>query len=264
VESNYRFGLPIAASTYADRVDFSLKVLHWGMLAIFVLWSSFFIYCLVRYRQSRQPRADAAGWRGHLVSFLPDGAVLAFEVILIFLLGLPIWSQIKEKFPAEKDAFVLDVTARQFSWGFHYPGPDGKVGARKPALVDVTNPLGLDPADPNATDDVVVFNEIHVPLGKPTLLNMTSQDVIHSFFVPEFRVKQDVVPGLRTPLWFEPTRAGRYEIACAQLCGTSHYVMRADLVVESQAEVDAWLVKMAAGGQAAAAPAPKPAEDWSL
>jgi cytochrome c oxidase subunit 2 len=241
---NYRFGLPIAASTYAGGVDAALNVLHVGMALIFVLWSAFFIYCLVRFRAGRQAKAEYAGWKSHATSFLPDFLVLSFEIWLIFFFGLPIWSQIKEKFPAEEASHRVDLSAEQFSWGFQYPGPDGKFGSRAAKLINTANPLGIDTADEAGTDDIVVYNELHVPLGKPTLIYMTSKDVIHSFFVPEFRVKQDIVPGMRTPLWFEPTKAGRYEIGCAQLCGTGHYVMRGEVVVHpTQEDFDAWMTQ---------------------
>src|SRR3954467_10824864 len=98
---NYTFGLPVAASTYAARVDFALRLLHVGMMVIFVLWSLFFIYCLVRYRRSRNPQADSNVTKWSVSSFMPDAAILAFELWLVFSLGLPIWSHIKEKFPEE-------------------------------------------------------------------------------------------------------------------------------------------------------------------
>jgi cytochrome c oxidase subunit 2 len=241
VAQNYSFGLPVAASTYAGRLDTSLHVLQAGMLVIFVVWFAFFVYVLVRFRRSRQPAASYHGWTGHAASFVPDVVVLTFELWLIFFFGLPIWSHVKEEMPDPAAANVVELSAEQFAWGFQYAGPDGAFGKRDPLQISVSNPLGLDAADPASADDIVVFNELHVPLGKPTLLYMTSKDVIHSFFVPEFRVKQDVVPGLRTPLWFEPVKAGRYEIGCAQLCGTGHYVMRGDVVVETPEEYEAWL-----------------------
>lgn len=259
--SNYSFGLPVAASTYAGEVDRSLHILHIAMVLIFVAWTAFFVYCLVRFRQSKVDRADHHGWKSHAASFIPDGLVLGFELWLIFALGLPVWSKIKNEFPDPASAHVVEMVAQQFSWGFHYTGPDGKFGKKAPEFVTVTNQLGIDPSDEGGKDDLVFHNVLHVPLGKPTLIYMTSKDVIHSFFVPEFRVKQDTVPGMRIPLWFEPTKTGTYEIGCAQLCGTGHYVMRADLIVDTPEDYDAWLASRAADKQAA-----KPtvaADDWS-
>ncbi len=252
---NYTFGLPVQASTYADKVDNALNLLHVGMALIFVLWLIFFVYCLVRFRKRSGHAAEHAPFKSVWTSFIPDAFVLGFELWLVFMYGLPIWSHIKEKFPADAESVVVQMTAEQFSWGFQYAGPDGKFGRRDPKFMSIGNPLGIDHDDPASADDIVTRNEMHVPLGKPTVLYMTSKDVIHSFFVPEFRTKQDVVPGLQTKLWFTPNKVGRYEIACAQLCGTAHYAMRGEVVVVTPEEFEAWLQQMAAT-KAAAAPPP--------
>jgi cytochrome c oxidase subunit 2 len=249
---NYTFGLPVAASTYAARVDAALNLLHIGMSVVFVLWTIFFIYCLVRYRKSRNPKADPNVNKWTISSYLPDGAILVFELWLIFAFGLPIWSHIKEEFPADADSNVVELVAEQYAWNFHYAGSDGVFGRKVPKLVDAaTNPIGLDPEDPASADDILTLNELHVPLGKPTVLYMTSKDVIHSFFVPEFRVKQDVVPGMRTPLWFEPIKTGPYEIGCAQLCGLGHYRMKGIVSVHTPEEFESKLkeIKLASLAQ---------------
>lgn len=239
---NYTFGLPIAASTYAARIDRSLGILHWAMITIFVLWGIFFVFCLIRFRKKHGLAADhGAAHRNVFFSYLPDAMVLGFELWLVFLFGLPIWSHVKEEFPEEGRSNVVHLTAEQFAWGFQYAGPDGAFGRKDPKQIGSGNTLGIDETDPVAADDIVSLNELHVPLGKPTILKMTSKDVIHSFFVPEFRTKQDVVPGMEQVLWFQPTRAGRYEIGCAQLCGLGHYRMRGDVIVHEPEEFQAWL-----------------------
>lgn len=239
--SNYTFGLPIAASTYAGHVDKSLNILHGVMIAIFVLWSLFFAYCLFRFWNKRNKQADyEVVKKGGLASFVPDAAVLIFEVWLIFAIGFPVWAIIKEDFPAEDQANVVEMVAEQFAWGFQYPGGDGVFAKKDPKQISPSNTIGIDLQDPAGADDLISINELHVPLGKPTLLYMTSKDVIHSFFVPEFRTKQDVVPGMRIPLWFEPTKPGRYEIGCAQLCGLGHYRMRGEVVVHTPEEFEEW------------------------
>jgi cytochrome c oxidase subunit 2 len=245
---NYSYGLPVAASTYAARVDTALYILHVGMVAIFILWTLFFAYCLIRYRRGKNPQADPNVHKWTIASFLPDAAILTFELWLIFVFGLPIWSQIKEEFPPESKANVVELVAEQFAWNFHYAGPDGVFGKRDPKQISPDNLIGLDASDPAGKDDILTLNELHVPLGKPTLLYMTSKDVIHSFFVPEFRVKQDVVPGMRVPLWFEPNKTGQYEIGCAQLCGLGHYRMKGVVTVYSPEEFEAKLkeIKQAA------------------
>jgi cytochrome c oxidase subunit II len=238
--SNYTFGLPIAASTYAGKVDKSLDILHVAMTVIFVLWGIFFTIALVKFRRGANPKGNYEASKGGLASFLPDVAVLLFEVWLIFVVGLPIWAEIKEDFPPANGALVVDMVAEQFAWTFQYAGPDGVLGSRDPKRMNATNQLGLDRSEAAAKDDVASINELHVPLGRPTIIYMTSKDVIHSLFVPEFRVKQDVVPGMRSPLWFEPTQVGRFEIGCAQLCGLGHYRMRGEVVVHTPEDFAAW------------------------
>ncbi len=239
--SNYTFGLPIAASTYASKVDKSLGIVHAAMAAIFVAWGIFFIIALVKFRSGAAPKANYEASKGGLASFLPDVAVLLFEVWLIFVVGLPIYAEIKENVPLPENATVVNLVAEQFAWTFQYAGPDGLFGARDPKLMTSTNQLGIDRTQADAKDDIMSINELHAPLGKPVIIYMTSKDVIHSFFVPEFRVKQDVVPGMRIPLWFEALKAGHYEIGCAQLCGLGHYRMRGEVIIESPAEYTAWL-----------------------
>ena len=237
--SPYGWGLPAAASTYAAGIDRSLRLLHEAMFLIFLLWTLYMAWCLFRYRAGRSAEPSAgrrAGWK----SFIPDAAVLAFEVWLIFVFGLPLWARLREKLPKPADSTVVRLTAEQYAWIFHYPGPDGAFGRRDPSLVSASNPLGLDESDPAGMDDFVSIDELHAPLGRPVLLRMTSQDVIHSFFVPEFRVKQDIVPGMEIPLWFEPSKAGSFEIGCAQLCGSGHYRMRGDVIVTSPEDFRAW------------------------
>lgn len=260
MNSNYGWGLPVAASTYAGKIDGALNLLHGVMIAIFVLWAIYMAYCLFAYRQAKHPVATYSKEHSKL-ALLPDWIILAFEVWLIFIVGIPIWAHIREELPKPENSVVVNMTAEQFAWTFHYPGPDGKFGKQAVALVNSDNPLGLDSNDEAGKDDLVSVNELHIPLGKPVLLTMSSKDVIHSFFVPEFRTKQDVVPGMRIPIWFEPTLEGRFEIGCAQLCGTGHYKMRGDVFVKSPQEYDAWLAQKARE-KLAAAPAPASTEVW--
>ena len=175
---------------------------------------------------------------------MPDAAILIFEVTLIFMLGMPIWSHVKEEFPKESESLVVEMVAEQFAWGFQYAGPDGKFGQKDPGFITSDNTIGINYEDPNATDDILSLNVLHIPIGKPTILNMTSKDVIHSFFVPEFRVKQDVVPGMKIPMWFEPTKTGTFEIGCAQLCGLGHYRMKGTVVVHTQDDFEKMLKEL--------------------
>ena len=238
----YGWWLPVQASTYAAQLDRQLDIFHAAMVLIFVCWGAYLAYCLIKYR-AKPGVAAVYEHKGILASLVPDGIILAFELIMIFAIGLPVWAKVMEKFPDEKQANVVHVVAQQFAWNIHYPGPDEKFGKRNVALVSPGNPIGLDANDPDAKDDVLSINQFYVPIGKPTLVYLTSMDVIHSFNVPAFRTKQDATPGLRVRIWFEPNRLGTFEIACAQLCGLGHYRMRGDVIVQTQDEFNAWFQK---------------------
>lgn len=144
---------------------------------------------------------------------------------------------------AASPAVAVEVTAQQFGWYFRYPGPDGRFGRLLPTAVSRDNPLGIDPQDPAGADDIVKMNEMVLPAGRPVQVSIRSKDVIHSFFVPQFRVKQDAVPGRTIEVTFTPTEPGNYEIACAELCGVGHYVMRSPLKVMPETEFEAWLAQ---------------------
>ena len=142
-------------------------------------------------------------------------------------------------------AIIGYKVAEQFGWNIQYPGPDGQFGRKSFEFIDSSNVLGLDPEDPAGKDDVVTLNQLYIPTGKPTLVYLSSKDVIHSFFIPEFRIKQDATPGMKVSMWFEPNRVGKYEIGCAQLCGIGHATMRGDVEVQTPEDFDAWLKRQA-------------------
>ncbi len=247
----FNWGLPEGASTSSKDIDWGIGIIHWAMIVIFVLWSVFFVFLLIRYRRRDGVPAEREEEHGILSkSLIPDVLVMVFELALIFFYALPVWSKIKSEVPAEANR--VDVIAEQFAWNVHYPGADGKFGKRSPEHMHFSNPVGLDREDPAAADDVVLANELHLPVGRPTVIRLSSKDVIHSFFVPAFRMKQDAVPGMVQKLWVEPDRPGTFEISCAQLCGFAHSLMRGDVVAQSPADYQAWL----AGG--APPPAPMP------
>ena len=283
--TNYGLGLPPAASSYAHEIDFGLWLIHAAMIGIFVLWGIFFTYLLIRYRRregvpaerdehetparisvpdslSKFPFAQLLyRHQGTLRSLLPDIVVMLFELALIIFYALPVWSRIKIQVPDGPDTVRLSVVAEQFGWDVHYPGPDKKLGPRKAALVHFNNPIGLDRSDPTAADDVVVANELHLPVGKDAVILLSSKDVIHSFFVPEFRIKQDAVPGMEIPVWVRPTVLGHYELGCAQLCGFGHALMRGDVYVDTPEDYEKWLASRRAAAPAAPKPV-KPSEDF--
>ncbi|HMB90730.1 MAG TPA: cytochrome c oxidase subunit II [Rhodothermales bacterium] len=239
-------GMPFDASSHGYQIDFMMGLVHWLMLFLFLIWAPFFIYTLVRFRKKKNPVANYVGSKSKMSTYLEVGIVVA-EVVLLFGFAFPQWAYLKNEFPPEEEATRVHVVAEQFAWNFHYPGPDGIFGQRSPDLVDTAlNPLGLNPDDPNGQDDIATVNELHLPVNKPVIVMLSSKDVIHSFALPTMRVKQDAIPGLTIPVWFEPIHTGEWEISCAQLCGLSHYRMRGFITVESEEDFAAWLEEMAA------------------
>ena len=140
----------------------------------------------------------------------------------------------------------MRVVAEQFAWNVQYPGPDGEFGTSRPALVTSDNPMGLDRASAHGADDIVVINQLHLPVHRPVVVQLSSKDVIHSFGVPAMRVKQDAIPGVLAPVWFTPTREGTFDIACSQLCGLAHFRMRGVVTVESPEAFERFLAEEAA------------------
>ena len=231
--------MPVAASAHAGDVDQIMVLLHWLMLVILVGWSAFFAYVLVRFRRGAHPTASYHGARGRWSTWV-EGGVLAAEVILLVFFSIPVWSARVDAFPAEEQSTVVRVVAEQFAWNVHYPGSDGQFGFTDVRLIGPTNPLGLDRRDPAARDDVTTINRLNLPVGRPVIVHLSSKDMVHSFALPQMRVKQDAIPGLSQTVWFTPTQTGEWEIACAQLCGLGHYRMRGFYAIQTQAEFDAW------------------------
>ncbi len=239
-------GLPPDASAHGAQIDLIIFLVHILMVVLFIGWGIFFVIALTRFRKSKNPAANYHGVKSHVSSYL-EIAVAVIEVILLVGFSIPFWSKVVNALPDEKDAVVIHIVAEQFAWNIHYPGPDGVFGRTSSKLVDKqTNPLGLDRTDPNSADDIATINQLHLPVNKPALIYLTSKDVIHCFSVPLMRAKQDVIPGMKMPVWFTPVKTGSYEIACAQLCGLGHYRMKGFLTVESQETFDQWLLSQAA------------------
>ncbi len=246
-------GLPALATANGGQIDDLIGWTHVFMLVLFVGWGGFFVYALIRFRRSRQPVADYTGVKSHTSSYLEVG-VAVVEAILLFGFAIPLWAARVDRMPSTSEALLVDVTAEQFAWNVHYAGPDGVFGRTDIKLIDTQdNPLGLDRSDPAAKDDITTLNQLYLPVNKPIIVRLRSKDMIHSFGVPEFRVKQDAIPGLTIPIWFVPnvttaemrTRTGnpefQYEIACAQLCGLGHYRMRGFVTVLSTDEFQKWV-----------------------
>jgi len=245
--------LPALASAHGGALDRMTLWVHVLMLVLFVGWSVYFAVVLIRFRASKNPKANPAGVKNHYSTYVEVGVIVA-ETVLLLGFSIPLWAERVNAFPKEEEATVVRITGQQFAWNVHYPGPDGKFGKQDVKFVDPqSNPIGLDRSDPAAADDVVTVNQLHLPVGKPAIIHLSSLDVIHSFALQEMRVKQDAIPGMSTPVWFVPTVTSddmkkqkgddkfSYEIGCAQLCGLGHYRMRGYLTIDTPEQFEAWM-----------------------
>jgi len=235
--------LPPDYSAHGYQVDNLIIAVHWLMLILFIFWGAFFLFVLFRFRASRNPKASYHGMQSHWSTWSETGIAL-IEIVLLVGFSIPAWSRWASREPAAAGADEVRIVAEQFAWNAHYAGPDGKFGRSDPKLVSSTNPIGLDLTDPDAKDDVVSINNLHLRVNRPVIIHVTSKDVIHSFKLPVMRVEQDAIPGMDVPIHFTPVRTNqgdRWEIACAQLCGLGHYRMRGQLYVDSAADFQKWL-----------------------
>jgi cytochrome c oxidase subunit 2 len=169
-------------------------------------------------------------------------AVAGVEAVLLVFIAVPLWAKAVDKFPPASESTVIQVVAQQYAWNARYAGLDGVFGRQDMKFVASDNVFGVDPTDANGKDDIQTLNDIHVVIDKPVIIYLSSKDVIHSLKIIAMRVCQDAIPGLRIPVWFKPTKLGRYQINCAQLCGPGHASMTGGYVtVESQADFDKWI-----------------------
>jgi cytochrome c oxidase subunit 2 len=182
---------------------------------------------------SRRAELALSGALGLGMALIAEGGVLA--------IGIPVWAEYFNATPPP-DAVAIEVTAQQFMWNVRYPGADKTFGPTDVRLIDdASNPIGLDRRASAAADDLLTINEITVPVNRTVRIRLKSRDVIHSFFLPHFRVKQDAVPGMTPEVIFLPTRTGTFEIACAELCGLAHYRMQGTFNVVTEEEFATWL-----------------------
>jgi cytochrome c oxidase subunit II len=239
-------GLPPMDSASGQGVDDLIIYVHWLMLALFIGWIAYFFYAIYRFRASRNPRADYHGVRNHASNYI-ELTVAGIEAVLLIFIAVPLWAKAVDKFPPASESTVIQVVAQQYAWNVRYPGPDGIMGQQNMDFVSETNVFGVDPSDPHGKDDIQTLNDIHVPVNKPVIIYLTSKDVIHSLKIISMRVCQDAIPGLRIPVWFTPTKIGRYQINCAQLCGPGHYSMSGGFLnVVSEKDYQKWLASKSA------------------
>ena len=238
-------GLPIQGSAHAGEIDQIIVLVHWLMAILFIGWGAFFIYTLIRFRASANPKADYGGVKSHVSRYL-EIAIAVIEAVLLIAFAIPAWANRVNEFPPEAESTVIHMIGKQFEWHSHYPGLDGRFGRRDISLITPTNAIGLDRSDPNGADDIATINQMNLPVNKPVIVYLSSQDVIHSMGIAGMRVKQDAIPGMQIPVWWTPTVTGEFEVNCSQLCGLGHYRMRAAVTVQTEAEFNAWLAEEAA------------------
>ncbi|HEY0858813.1 MAG TPA: cytochrome c oxidase subunit II [Albitalea sp.] len=220
------------------QMDFTLAITVFITGVFFVVINLFVVYTILRFRHRQGgPRAAYEPENKKLERWLIG--VTTVGIVALLAPGLVVYADYVRP---PQDAMVLEVVGQQWQWRYRLPGASGKLGASDARFVSGANPFGLDPDDPAAQDNIVVAgNEVHLPLNKPVKVLLRSHDVLHDFFVPQFRARMNIVPGQVSSFWFTPTEPGRYEAMCAQLCGVGHPNMRGTVVVEDEASFRAWL-----------------------
>ncbi len=218
---NHGWWLPPIASSYGKQVDDLFDLILYMVAFFFVLTEGILVYCVFVYGKKRHDKATFTHGNHKL-----EMVWTIIPVILLLVIAfsqMKTWAEIKFEGNMPNQAPIAEVYASQFDWRFRYPGPDGKLGTAD----DVENPF-----------------EFVVPVNEKVRFTLRSRDVIHSFFVPYFRLKQDAVPGMAIPVWFQATKEGTYDLVCAELCGWGHYKMAGRVRVVSRAAYDDWMKKM--------------------
>jgi cytochrome c oxidase subunit 2 len=226
---------PIASNWH--YIDNTITVTFWITGTVFVAVVGFMAYCLYRFRHQPGRTAVYEPENRRLEGWLT--AVTALGVAALLAPGLFVWKQFVT---VPDDATDLEIVGQQWQWSFRLPGRDGRLGTTDTRNIGPDNPLGLARDDPDGQDDVVIEGgELHLPVDRPVKVLLRSVDVVHDFYVPEFRAKMDMLPGQISYFWLTPTRTGTFEVLCAELCGLGHPMMRGTVVVEEAAAHQAWL-----------------------
>jgi cytochrome c oxidase subunit 2 len=242
-----KWRMPDSISAHSGAIDRQFKITLIVIGAGFVLTHAALGYAVWRYRAKDGERASPSSGNARVEIIMT--AIIGAVFIALAITGQGVWAGLRLN-QAAPGAMRVEAVAQQFVWNFRYPGADGRFGRVDPKLYnDADNsigarpgPLGIDPTDPAGHDDVVTTTLV-APANRPISLTLRSKDVIHDFYVPALRLKQDAVPGMRISIHFTATREGRYEIACAELCGQFHHQMRAWLDVKSPRDYEEWLKK---------------------
>ncbi len=250
---------PIASNW--GYIDWTIDITFWITGIVYVVVLLFMTYCLWRFRYREGEKADYDPENTKLEWLLTGGTTIGVAALLIP--GLFVWSQYVT---VPEEAVDVEVVGQQWIWSFRTPGADGILGLSDARRIDADNPFGLDPDDPNGQDDILIDagEDLHLPLGQPVRMLLRSIDVLHDFYVPQFRAKMDLVPGMITYFWMTPTRTGTFDILCAELCGIGHHEMRGLVVVEEEGAYQAWLAEQQTFAQTMAEARNEPANAVKL
>jgi cytochrome c oxidase subunit 2 len=226
---------PIASNW--SYIDHTLVITFWITGTVFAAVVLFMAYCVFRFRHREGASADYEPENKRLESWLT--IVTALGVAAMLTPGLFVWADF---ITVPDEATEVEVVAQQWQWSYRLPGEDGRLGQSDNRLIGPENPLGIAPDDPHGTDDVIVeAADLHLPVDRPVKMVLRSVDVLHNFYVPQFRAKMDMVPGMVTYFWLTPIETGEFEVLCAELCGVGHAFMRGLVQVDDEADYQAWL-----------------------
>jgi cytochrome c oxidase subunit II len=228
---------PVASNW--GNIDSTIELTFWITGSVFVAVCSFMSYCIWRYRYRPDRKAEYKPEDKKLEFRLT--ALTALGVIALLAPGLVVWNKYVT---VPENALKIEVVAYQWGWNYRLPGKDGILGKTDIKLINDENPYGLNPDDPNSKDDILVMDaDLHLEIDQPVKVELRSYDVLHNFYVPQFRAKMDTLPGIITYYWFTPTKTGDFEILCAEYCGTGHYAMRGKVLVDEKQDYSNWLAK---------------------
>jgi len=218
-------------------IDDTINLTFWVTGVVFIAVLLFTAYCVVRYKYKEGHRAEYEPENAKLEIWLTS--LTAVGVAIMLTPGLFVWDQF---ITVPDDAVEVEVVGQQWQWSYRYPGEDGVMGTTDIANFDGDNTFGMNLNDAAGMDDILIEgDDLHLELGKPVKLLFRAVDVLHDFYVPEFRAKMDMVPGMVTYVWLTPIRTGTFDILCFELCGVGHYNMRGTVVVDESADYQAWL-----------------------
>ena len=218
-------------------MDDTITLTFWIGGGVFIAVCLFMVYCVIKFSYKEGRKAEYKPEDKKLETILTIATTLGVAALLAP--GLIVWNQFIN---VPKNAIHVDVMAWQWGWQYRLPGEDGKLGSTKVANINDSNPFGIILEDPNGKDDVLIQSDVlHIKNNRPVKILLRSVDVLHNWYVPQFRAKMDAVPGTITYYWFEPNKVGEYEVLCAEYCGVGHYGMRGRVFVKSEQDYENWL-----------------------